>query len=204
MRYFLWIPILLLAFNVKGRAETLTSSGTPQEIHRQETRLQETHRQETRLQEIHLQELQLVIRNLRAENQRLRDRNDLLSQDIILLRRHIEEIHRARNEAEPPVQERPPPPPGHEVLYVNPNWHYLLVAAGTAQNLVPQQEGRILRDNAEIGRVRVTAAKDRQSVADIDLKSLGDRGQYPRAGDRILFLNAPPAADMETLNDDTP
>ncbi len=150
--------------------------------------------------EIRLQELELVIRSLRAENRRLQERNELLATELIHLRRRMEEAQPPREEAAHVEKEPEPPPPGNEILYVNPNWHYVLIGAGTAQNLRAGQEGRILRENAEIGRARITATKERQSVADILLESLGDRGQYPRAGDRILFLSPAP----ETPDDDTP
>lgn len=151
------------------------------------------------VRDIRLQELQLVIRNLRTENRRLRERNDLLANELILLQRRFEALAAAHAPSDPPGGEEaepPPPLPGWEILYVNPNWHYLLVAGGTAQNLSPGQEGRILRENIEIGRARITATKERQSVADLMLETLGDRGNYPRAGDRLLFM-ARPANDDE-------
>lgn len=149
---------------------------------------------------LRLQELEVVIRSLRAENQRLQERNRVLGDELIELRRRLEAATPVSGTEDALDEEPEPSPPGHEVLYVNPNWHYLLVGAGTAQNLKAGQEGRILRENAELGRVRITATKNRQSVADILLESLEDRGQYPRAGDRILFLS--PA--LETVDDDSP
>lgn len=149
---------------------------------------------------LRLQELEVVIRSLRAENQRLQERNRVLADELIELRRRLEAAPPVPGTEEAVDAEPEPPPPGHEVLYVNPNWHYLLVGAGSAQNLQAGQEGRILRENAELGRVRITATKTRQSVADILLESLGDRGQYPRAGDRILFLSPAP----ETIDDESP
>ncbi|MCC5845167.1 MAG: hypothetical protein JJU05_13035 [Verrucomicrobia bacterium] len=178
MRLYRWIPLILIA--LQSWSAWSDSPAPPPEIR--------------------LQELELVIRSLRAENRRLQERNELLANELIQLRRRMEETQPPRGEARPAEAEPEPPPPGNEILYVNPNWHYVLVGAGTAQNLQAGQEGRILRENAEIGRVRITATKDRQSVADILLDSLGDRGQYPRAGDRILFLSPAP----ETLEDDSP
>ena len=142
----------------------------------------------------------MVVRALRAENRQLQDQNDLLARELIELRRRFEELSIKQAEPHSDEEELEPPPPGQEILYVNPNWHYLLVGAGTAQNLQIGREGRILRENAEIGRARITATKEQQSVADILLDSLEDRGQYPRAGDRILFLSP----SQETLNDDSP
>jgi hypothetical protein len=152
---------------------------------------------EESVQDLRIRELQLVIRSLREENRQLRERNDLLAEELIRFRRRFEEFQRAQIPDTEPEKEAPPPLPGKEILYVNPNWHYLLVAGGTAHNLVVAQEGRIMRDNAEIGRARITATKERQSVADIDLESLGDRGQYPRAGDRILFMAPPPTDETD-------
>lgn len=168
-----WIPALLLAISAG-----LLPADTP-----------------TPPESIRIEELQLVIRSLRSQNQELRERNDLLSRELIALRRRLETLLASQPSVPTPAPDPEPPPPGHEILDVNPNWHYLLLAAGTADNLEAGMEGRILRDNTEIARARITAVKPAQSVADILLPSLGDSGQYPRPGDRILFLRSPTPGD---------
>ena len=148
--------------------------------------------------EAELQELHLVLRSLRTENEQLRNRNEMMREEIIRLRRMLTELPETLP-AEPtlgPIEPVAPPPsdpepaalPGFDVIYVNPTWHYVIFEGGSDDNLEVGKTGRILREGVEIGTASITAVQEGQSVADIDLDSLGGRGQYPREGDRLMFL----------------
>lgn len=134
-----------------------------------------------------VEELQLVVRALRAENETLRERNSVLFGEVSRLRRLLEEMQASRP-AETVAEPEVPPPPGFEITYVNPAWHYLILRAGTEAGLAEGRQGRVLRDGTEIAAVTLTRVKDAESVGDLDPASLRPDGRYPRAGDRILFL----------------
>lgn len=141
-----------------------------------------------------IEELRLVIRALRADNERLRTRNDMLANEIVRLRHLLAEGLAQPAETEESAEDAPPaeaPLPGHAILYVNPTWHYMILDAGSEAGLSEGDAGRVMRDAMEIGRATVTAVKPAQAVADLDLDSLRDEGQYPRAGDRVMFLPQP-------------
>jgi len=138
---------------------------------------------------VEVEELQLVVRALRAENETLRERNAVLSGEVIRLRRILEEMRASRPPEAVPEPQAPPPPPGFEITYVNPTWHYLLLQAGTESGLLEGRHGRVFRDGAEIASVTLSRVKDAESVGDLDPASLRPDGRYPRAGDRVLFLS---------------
>jgi len=138
-----------------------------------------------------VEELRLVVRALRAENESLRARGEVLAGELIRLRRLLEEMRVAASASETPGEApAPPPEPGFEVTYVNPAWHYLLLAAGTDSALTEGLRGLVFREGVEIAAVTLTRVKDIESVGDVDAESLRADGRYPRAGDRIRFLSA--------------
>lgn len=141
-----------------------------------------------------IEELRLVVRALRSENRRLRSRNDALANELVRLRQLLaDEVGEPDTEA-PEPEDAPPaeiPLPGHAILYVNPTWHYMILDAGGEAGLTEGDTGRVMREAVEIGRARITAVKPAQAVADLDLDSLRGQGQYPRAGDRVMFLPQP-------------
>lgn len=167
--------------------------------------------------EAELEEMQIVVRALRAENEQLRERNRMLTDEVLRLRRLLTEPVETlpnpranpraatlpdprpwdpdaaplltRPSPPPTVEEpEPAPPPGFDIIYVNPNWHYVIFDGGTDDDLATGNRGRIMREGVEIGQATITAVKPGQSVADLDLQSFQGRGQYPRERDRMLFL----------------
>ncbi|MCC5847112.1 MAG: hypothetical protein JJU29_03380 [Verrucomicrobia bacterium] len=150
--------------------------------------------------EAELQELRLVLRSLRTENEQLRSRNEMMREEIIRLRRLLTELPETLPAeptlgpiapvAPPPGEPEPAPLPGFDVIYVNPTWHYVIFEGGSEDGLDMGKRGRILRDGVEIGTAAITAIQAGQSVADINLDSLGGRGQYPREGDRLMFIDS--------------
>ena len=147
-----------------------------------------------------MRELRTVIQSMRAENERLRKVNEALRGEVVRLRRRA-----ARAEPRSPLPERvpeggggdapgptearpaPPAEKGAAILYVNPNWHYVVVERGSDQGLEVGDAGRVLRGGNPIARVEVTHAKSGQAVVDIDPSTLNAEGVYPKAGDRVVF-----------------
>ncbi len=72
------------------------------------------------------------------------------------------------------------------MLYVNPNWHYLVINQGSEDGFRVSDRVEIQRQQAPIGIAVITEVKPGQAVADIDLESLGSAGLYPRERDRVV------------------
>lgn len=151
------------------------------------------------LMEAELEELQAVVRALRSENDRLR--RDLVEQQE---RRRVQEreVRELRDElagltgtshgreqggqekTQPVVAERPERFP---VEYVNVDYHYVVLQAGTDQGLDLGMEGEVERDGKMVARIRVIHVLPRQSVADIQPDSLRGTGGYPQKGDVVVW-----------------
>ncbi len=151
-------------------------------------------------------ELRVVVRTLDEANRRLEREKDELTGEIVRLRRIVEQREAALAEALaggpglplPSPTPQPAPadatarPPGMgevglDVIYVNPTWHYIILSGGTDKGVVAGQEGRVLRAGNVVAGVKITSVKPSQCVADIDLDSIAQRGQYPRVGDAVVF-----------------
>jgi len=159
----------------------------------------------TELLQAEIEELRSVVRNLDDSNRRLLRANDELTEEVVLLRRALAQLEETRTqatartvapEATPPATATPQDTAravpamgetGLEVIYVNPTWHYLILSGGTDRGMDNGQTGRILRAGNVVGTVRITSVKPSQCVADIDLDTLAQRGQYPRVGDIVVF-----------------
>lgn len=140
-----------------------------------------------------LEEYRMIIRALRSENEQLRERNELLANELVRLRLLLEETQTAPREAAAAEAEEAEAEPGFALQYVNATWHYVLVEAGEEAGLRTGMRGRIFRDGVEMAEVLLTHVKSGQSVGDLNVDSLRDDGRYPRAGDRVLFLTQPAA-----------
>lgn len=136
--------------------------------------------------EIELEELRLVVRTLAAENRRLKQRIQELLQ-------HTPPDEQSSPVAVTPVPESPEPtepviqPASEpaEVLYVNPNWHYLVISQGAEEGFTASKEVEIIREGVSIATATITESKPGQAVAEIDLSSLGRSGLYPRENDGV-------------------
>jgi hypothetical protein len=134
--------------------------------------------------ELEVEELRLVVRTLAEENRRLKEQlRELNSQPDDLSPEPTPTPVPAVTES--PVQEIPPPQ-GAFVLYVNPNWHYLVINQGSEDGFRVSDRVEIQRQQAPIGIAVITEVKPGQAVADIDLESLGSAGLYPRERDRVV------------------
>lgn len=132
--------------------------------------------------ELEVEELRLVVKTLAAENRRLKEQ--------------LRSLETAPTAAPPsptpeptPTERRQsaaPPPEGADVLYVNPNWHYLVINQGSEDGFRVSDQVEIQRQDAPIGLAVITEVKPGQAVAEIDLDSLGSTGLYPRKHDRAV------------------
>ncbi|GEM_PF-6343948 len=137
---------------------------------------------------IELMELRGVLDALRAENDRLKEENQNLKLQLQEQQRQAaaREQMRPRPTPVPQVQAQMTGP-GHQVKYVNAQHHYLIIDGGSERGLEVGEEGRILRQGEQIGKVTVSDVKKAQAVVDLDLNSLKRPGLYPKSGDRVLF-----------------
>ncbi len=70
-----------------------------------------------------------------------------------------------------------------QILFVNPDWHFVILDVGINDGLSLNTELLVHRDDALVGRVRVSNVKDANAVAEI----LSDWQQQPlREGDYVL------------------
>lgn len=81
-----------------------------------------------------------------------------------------------------------PLPKGQQgtVLYVNPDWNFLVIEMGskTQQNIMPDQELLVHRDDRLVGKIRVESIKDNMAIADI----MSDWQQLsPQRGDYVIY-----------------
>lgn len=143
----------------------------------------------------------MVVENLRAENQRLNNRNEQLMEDVLNLGRRIQILSRERIEAESSPEEdesataanAPDPEADPEsadrvsLLYVNAHWHYVILNRGSDQGIEVGDYGSVLREGRRIAIVKVTDTKPGQSVAELDLSSLEQEGVYPATSDEVEF-----------------
>ncbi|WFB34651.1 hypothetical protein P3T73_10820 [Kiritimatiellota bacterium B12222] len=161
-----------------------------------------------------IEELQTVISSLRSENRMLKSQNEQLVNDVLQLGHRIQALQKQENVPPPPqhhpqretspasisipqplvepdVEETPPEQVitggQYNVLYVNPNWHYLIVNAGSKSGIHVGDIGSVIRNQTIIARVKVSDTKDNQLTADIDLQSMAERGIYPRKDDQVRF-----------------
>ena len=136
-----------------------------------------------------IQELKSIVKTLRNENRELRIQNRQLMTEILQLEpRKSSPAQVLPEKRESSNNEEPTVPRGvHSVLYVNPNWHYLLVEGGSESDIRKGSTGSVIRDGEIIARVTVTDSKPNQSVAELDLNSLSQSGIYPRKDDQVRF-----------------
>ncbi len=142
-----------------------------------------------------VRELKTVIRSLRAENEQLLRMNDLLREEVVRLR-NTPTPPPSTPQGTPEVREEPAPAEPAmaltatrevEIVYVNPNWHYLIVKRGSDQGLEKGQEGEVRREGQVIGQAKVSDTKPDQAVMNLDTASLQAAGLYPRPGDTVHF-----------------
>jgi len=144
-----------------------------------------------------LQELKTVVRTLRNENLKLESRNEQLMLDVVNLGRQIRslqaridsnEIEDVSRSSEPnsaqPVAVRSGM---FKAIYVNPTWHYLLVDAGSNDQIQVGDTGSVVRNGNIIAKINITDVKPTQSVADLDVSSLAEQGIYPKTNDQVTF-----------------
>lgn len=152
-----------------------------------------------------VQELQSVVSTLRDSNQKLEQQNQQLMTEILHMSQQIRELQSlqstrqtetvaavsspAADMADAAVSPVTPQAGSNliRVLYVNPNWHYLLIDAGSKRGVTNGATGTLRRGDEIIGRVVVTDTKENQAVAELDLDSLTQRGVYPRKDDEVSF-----------------
>lgn len=143
-----------------------------------------------------IQELKAVVRTLREENRKLENRNDQLMLDVVSLGRKIRSLQsqleaNAKTEPRPSMEEvterASARPEIFQAIYVNPTSHYLLVDAGSDQGIAIGDTGSVIREGEIIAKIKMSDVKPNQSVADIDLNSLEQRGVYPRKNDQVRF-----------------
>ncbi|MDA3874543.1 MAG: hypothetical protein PF795_11370 [Kiritimatiellae bacterium] len=146
-----------------------------------------------------IQELKMVVGNLREENQRLKNRNEQLKQDVLNLGRQIQAMRREQSEAVPSSGETGSATPVNDpeaeavpsdqiaLLYVNPHWHYVMINKGSDQGINVGDYGSILRKGQRIAIIKVTDTKPSQSIAELDLSSLEGEGVYPSTADEVKF-----------------
>jgi hypothetical protein len=142
-----------------------------------------------------MRELKTVIQSLRAENRRLRSANEALREELVRMRGRPAPAPSEPAPSAPLRDERiragePPASAegeGTAVLYVNPNWHYLIVGQGAEQGIAKGAVGEVRRNGQAIARVEVTDTKPSQAVLDLDPASLSAGGTYPKAGDAVVF-----------------
>lgn len=133
--------------------------------------------------EIELEELRLVVRTLADENRRLREQ--------------VQSTGVQTPPTQRPTPQSPAPPPSDspadlpastptpQVLYVNPQWDYLVIDQGEDYGLNKNQTVHIFREGLLIAKANITDSKAGQAVAEIDLESLGSSGYYPRETDEV-------------------
>lgn len=150
-----------------------------------------------------IQELQSVVSTLRDSNQKLEQQNQQLMTEMLHMSQQIRELQSLQSTRQTVAAVAPSaadvadaaaspvtPQAGSNlirVLYVNPNWHYLLIDAGSKRGVTNGATGTLRRGDEIIGRVVVTDTKENQAVAELDLDSLTERGVYPRKDDEVSF-----------------
>lgn len=78
------------------------------------------------------------------------------------------------------------------VTAVNQEWGFLVIGAGSNSGFTPQTALIVERDGRKIGSVRPTSIEPTQTIADIDMDSLGS-GVRIQPGDRVIL--AKPASN---------
>lgn len=134
--------------------------------------------------EMEIEELRMVIQTLAEENRRLKAELEQQSAFSPLP---------TPTPAPPPpptpiAQERAPAPSGPgaaSVLYVNPHWHYLVIDQGKEAGFSVDQQITLLREGTPLATATLTEVKPGQSVAEVNLDSLGNSGLYPRENDKV-------------------
>lgn len=145
--------------------------------------------------ELEVEELRLVVRTLAEENRRLRE---LLAappaempppRSTFTVRPEATPVPRPTEIPQVMVEPEIEAPAENTdlatVLYVNPNWHYLVMDQGTEDGFANQDTLDILRQGSAIATAIITEAKPGQSVAEINLDSMGTSGLYPRKTDKV-------------------
>ena len=133
--------------------------------------------------EVELEELRIIVRTLAEENRQLKEALAALQAA-------------ATSSAGTPNVPAPEPSPETvstssesssraEVIYVNPTWHYVVVNRGSSIGVKKGQLLSITRDGVLIAKGAITDVKTDQSVAELDLQSLGAAGLYPKEGDLV-------------------
>jgi peptidoglycan hydrolase CwlO-like protein len=77
-------------------------------------------------------------------------------------------------------------PPGTtgKILYVNPNWNFVVLDIGSKSGLVPTAEMLVHRADQLVGKVRISTVEDNMAVAEI----INDWERIPlKEGDHVLF-----------------
>jgi len=131
--------------------------------------------------ELELEELRLVVKTLAEENRRLKA---LLAERPATAAPTPKPVSTVaptpRSEA--PATDNPDRP---TVMYVNPNWHYLVINQGSDQGFAVSGQVEIMRQGAPIATAVITEVKPGQAVAEISLPSLESSGLYPRENDGV-------------------
>ncbi len=148
--------------------------------------------EDSELLRVEIEELRMVVRTLRAENERLVTRNRRLTDDLVNLGRLVQEL-RARAEAAPGVAVRGEPEDAEKgmsypIVYVNGQFHYVIVDGGSSRGLKVGAMGELLRGEDQVlGKVTLSDVKATQSVGELDAAALSAAGVYPKPGDRVVF-----------------
>ena len=138
--------------------------------------------------EVELEELRMVVRTLAEENRRLKAKiAELQAASSLAVPSNPVPPSPAQPVPDVPTQPRTAEPAAAsaQVLYVNPTWHYLVVNRGSTSGVEKQQTLSVIRNGVLIAHGTVTEVKPGQSVAEIDLESLGAGGLYPKTGDLV-------------------